>query len=193
MADVWSTNLVLPAGSTAPQQLWVGPPERGEPLEQVSESVPAVVGTLRVGYLGNMYSPTALPCRADVGLPDNGIQLVGIDLPLVLTIPLPAHVSVYALAAPSIPLQVVASAFTDVDSSSAWGATQSVFALAAATVPLMPWCQGVSLHDPAATATWLDVAATAIGVFNGYRPRPRRAVSLLVGATNTMVTQHFTT
>lgn len=193
MANVWSTNIVLPAGSTASKQAWVGPPERKGASEQVSESVPALVGTLRVGYLGNMYSPTALPVRCDVGLPDNGIVLAGVDLPLVLTVPLPAHLTVYALEAQPQDLQLVASAFGDVDSSSSWGATQSVSALAAAVIPLMPWCQAVSLHDVAATATWQDALGAAIGVFSGYRPRPRRAVSILVGGTATMVTQHFST
>lgn len=192
MAEVWSTPLELDAGTVGPVRAYVGPPDRPAELEQVSENVAARIGTLRVGFVGTTYSGLQV-VRANLRLPDNGTLVRGIDVPLVMNVPLPIHVEVYALAPLAARLQLVVTAAEEVQSDADWGATQSQFVGLAGVYALEPWCQAVTVHDAGATGTWLDAAAAAIGTFTGFRPRPRLAVSVQIGVAASMVTQHFTT
>lgn len=194
MAQVWSTFLDFPAGSTTMQRASLGPSTRPGPghLEQVGESVPAVVGTVRVGFAGGEYPAELFRC--DLSLPDQGTLIEGIDVPLVVAVPLAGQVFVRPLTAPAVGLRMCVSASELQELHSRAGATRTDpvpgGGAAGGVVLLAPWCEAVSLHDPAAIGEWIDAAAASLGFFNGYAPRPRQAVSVATDQPS-LLTQHY--
>lgn len=193
MAQVWTTFVdliptvgspVLPIGRAS-----LGPFTRGGPLQQVGESVPSCIGTIRIGFAGEEYPPTRI--RADISTPDNGIWLQGIDCPLVIALPLPVNITLRPLTVPLANIRMVVASSEDVDAATDWGPIQSEFLLTGTDYPLMPWCQAVTIHNPDSRGEWFDAAAVSLGEFNGYRPRPRQAVTVRAITEDTLITQHF--
>lgn len=206
MAHVWSTFLRLVSGNGVDQsprleaRASLGSLTRPKVLKQVGESLCSGVGTLRVGFPGNIYWSEPL-VRCSISTPDNGIQLENIDVPLTVAVPLPVNIRVFLVGELPInnTIELVASASIDVDSACDWGPTRtdSVIAWAGAgspvgTILLEPWCQAVTLHAPLITGDWLDAGFVSLGAFDGYRPRPRAAVAVGPSAP-TLITQHYAT
>jgi hypothetical protein len=191
MAQVWSTFLRLQPGVTTPERASLGPPTRRGQLEQVGESIAAEVGTLRVGFVGGTYPADRVRCS--IWTPDNGIELGRIDVPLVIAVPLPVNISVFALAPPAELVQLVATVSTSVDAAASWGPTQSEFVAVAGVYVLEPWCQAVTVHNPDSRGEWLDAAGASLQEFSLYRPRPRLASAVRVLTEDSTVTQHYAT
>lgn len=206
MAEVWSTPLVIQPDDISPHQVWVGPPDRAYSpgdVSKLSDERAARVGTLRVGYLYGSYSDVLVRCH--IGLPDNGIVLQNVDVPLVAGVPLPVGLTIFATAEPTQTLNLVCSAYVDVDAAADWGPTKSEQTLGgynteapnlALTVPLEPWCEAVTLHNPTpVTGIWLDPVLTPLDTFQGYRPRPRAAtrVAITTAGGPYLITQHYAT
>jgi len=195
VAQVWSTHLTLQAGGTSPARASLGPrTRRGQhDHEQIGEDLPAIVGTLRVGFPGSVYPDVRVRC--DVWLPDSGTAIERIDVPLAGSFALPVNLFVYALTNPPDDVRVLVQANELIDANERFGLTQSEFVAApAGPVPLEPWAEAVTLHDPAAVGEWLDSGGGSLGLFGGKDTvRPREAHSFNVTAADTVWTQHFST
>lgn len=189
---VFSHSFRFAAGATKPQEFWFGPSSGAGTVDRgVTTERPALMHTLRVGFLKNAYS--TIRWFANIDIPDAGMRISGIEVPFVLPVEAPMNLQIVPEDEVPIDTQVLAGV---AGGCCEWQfmAQRTDLVVATTVLELEPWCAGVKVHNPGSACTWRDASGAVLGVFapNSFVPRPRLATQVLIGTANSLVSQLFT-
>lgn len=166
------------AGDTTPRVLDIGSPS------QTDRERATKLGLLRIGYLG---ADLGDPIEAVLKIGDNGSVLGPIDVPLVLVVEEPVHVTLTPVGAPTALTRVVLSVTPVCCPIDIEYATRTLTVGIGTVVPLPQWVRSVSSLAPATFAFRTRAGAPISGALSGTYSRPDMAADIVGVAAGTVV------